>query len=208
MKVALYLRVSTSDQHCEVQARELREYCERRGWDITHEYRDEGVHAPKAGSRSTAPELNRLMADAKQHKFDAILVWKVDRFGRSVLHLHEQLAVLKSAGVRFLAVSQNIDTDASNPISGLLLNLLAAFAEFEREMLKERTASGLAAAKARGSKFGRPKKVFRRDEAVEMRKQGMSWREIAKELKVGVMTVYEAVNGKRSGGTGTRRKIA
>jgi DNA invertase Pin-like site-specific DNA recombinase len=199
MKVALYLRVSTSDQRCEVQGRELREYCQRRGWEILEEYSDDGVHAPKAGTRSKAPELNRLMKDAAQHRFDAVLVWKVDRFGRSVLHLHEQLQILKSAGVRFLAVSQNIDTDAANPVSGLLLNLLAAFAEFEREMIRERTASGVASARAQGKQIGRPKVVFRRDEAVRMRKEGKSWRAIAKELNVGTMTVVDAVRGKRTG---------
>ena len=116
MKVALYMRVSTTDQHCEVQARELHEYCQRRGWDITHEFLDDGI---SGSNKKKRPALEKLMADASQHRFDAVLVWKLDRFGRTVLQLTEGISRLRSAGVRFLAVSQNLDTDSSNPSSGL-----------------------------------------------------------------------------------------
>ena len=188
MKVALYLRVSTSDQHCEVQARELREYCERRGWEVVQEYQDE-----MSGAKKKRPGLDALMKDASLHKFDAVLVWKLDRFGRSVLHLTENVDKLKHGGIRFMAVSQGIDTDSNNPTSGLMLHILAAVAEFERELIRERTVSGVAKARADGKQLGRPKRLFRRDEAVRMRKEGMSWRAIAKELGVGTMTVLDAV---------------
>ena len=198
MKVALYMRVSTADQQCEVQARELHEYCERRGWSVTKEYRDQGVSAAKTGKKKIPPQLEKLMGDAGQHKFDAVIVWKLDRFARSVTHFNDQLAVLRSAGVRFLAVSQNIDTDVTNPTSGLLLNILAAMAEFERELIRERTKSGVEHARAQGKVFGRPAKVFRRDEAIKMRSEGMSFRAIAKALGVAPTTIVETVKGERS----------
>jgi putative DNA-invertase from lambdoid prophage Rac len=200
VKCALYMRVSTTDQQCEVQARELRDYCQRRGWDIAEEYRDEGV----SGAKKSRPGLDRLMKSAQSRHIDTIIVWKLDRFSRSVLHLNEQLAVLKSCGVRFLAVSQNIDTDSSNPTSGLLLNILAAVAEFERELIRERTKSGVELARARGKVFGRPRKVFRRDEAVAMRNAGVSFRVIAKTLGVATTTVVNELQGR---GTGRRGMI-
>jgi putative DNA-invertase from lambdoid prophage Rac len=202
VKVAIYMRVSTADQHCEVQAQELREYCARRGWEIVEEYKDEGVSAKKTGSKSKPKlmELDRAMADAKLHRFDVILVWKLDRFGRSVMHINTQIAELKAAGVRFLAVSQNLDTDASNPTSGLLLNILAAMAEFERELIIERTKSGVAHARTLGKVPGRPRRVFRRDQAAELRKAGMSYRAIAKELGVSKTVVVETLCGRHGSG--------
>jgi putative DNA-invertase from lambdoid prophage Rac len=102
------------------------------------------------------------MAGAAQHKFDCIAVNEIDRFGRSVLHL--QLASLTSYGIRFISTSQSLDTGEKNPTSRLLLQILASVAEFEREMIRERTLSGIKAAQAAGKVIGRPKRVFRRDE--------------------------------------------
>lgn len=189
MKVALYMRVSTIDQHCEVQARELREYCQRRGWDISEEFMDEGI----SGAKKNRPGLDRLMSGVTLHKFDAILVWKLDRFSRSVVHLNEQLATLKREGIRFMAVSQSLDTDSSSPTSGLLFHILAAVAEFERELIRERTRSGVAAARARGKVLGRPKAVFDREKAIRMRKEGKSLRVIAKTLGVGTTLVVRTL---------------
>lgn len=195
MKVALYMRVSTTDQHCEVQARELHEYCQRRGWDITHEFLDDGI---SGSNKKKRPALEKLMADASQHRFDAVLVWKLDRFGRTVLQLTEGISRLRSAGVRFLAVSQNLDTDSSNPASGLLFHVLAAIAEFERELLIERTNSGIAHARAMGKTLGRPKKVFRKDEAIRLHQEGWSFRKIARELKVGTTLVVRTVQAAKA----------
>ena len=190
MKVALYMRVSTTDQHCEVQARELIDYCQRRGWEVVADFRDEGISG-KANKKRPAQE--KLMNDAMLHKFDAVIVWKLDRFGRSIMNLLEGINKLKSWGVRFMAVSQNIDTDSSNPTSGLLLNIMAAMAEFERELLIERTNSGLAHARALGKTLGRPRKVFRRDEAIRLHQEGWSLRKIAAELGVGTTLVLKTV---------------
>jgi putative DNA-invertase from lambdoid prophage Rac len=185
MKTAIYARVSTSDQDCELQLRELREYVERRGWEPALEYVDTGV----SGAKASRPALDSLMAAAARHAFDTVLTYKIDRFGRSVLHLAQQLAALERFGVRFMAVTQGIDTDASNPSSRLLLTILAGVAEFERELIRERTSSGLRRAKASGKVLGRPARVFRRDEVARRRAEGHSWRAIAKALGVPVSTV-------------------
>ncbi len=188
LKAAIYARVSTTDQNCDLQLRELREYVARRGWESAGEFVDSGV----SGTKASRPALDRLMAAAGRRDFDAVLVYKIDRFGRSVLHLSQQLATLTSYGVRFVSISQAIDTDAANPSSRLMLTILAGVAEFEREIIRERTLSGIRAAKARGKVLGRPRRVFRRDEVIRLRTEGRSWRAIAEELGAPVSTVVDA----------------
>jgi len=206
MRASIYARVSTIDQHCELQLKELREYCARRGWTIAGEYVDTGW----SGAKASRPELDRIMHDAGEHRFDAILVWKLDRFGRSVLNLSEQLARLSSWGIRFLATSQALDTDASNPTSRLLLHILASVAEFEREMIRERVSAGLRnyreaykqnrIGRDRHSHsglnlaVGRPKKVFDHERVLSMRRDGMPMRAIAAKLKVSLGTVHNLVS--------------
>ncbi len=188
MKTAIYARVSTTDQNCEMQIRELREYVARRGWEAPAEFIDSGF----SGAKASRPALDKLMSAAARREFDCVLVYKIDRFGRSVLHLSQQLAALTSYGVRFIAVSQGIDTDASNPSSRLMLTILAGVAEFEREIIRERTLSGVRAAKANGKTLGRPMRIFRRDEVVRLREEGLSWRAIAAQLGVPVSTVVDS----------------
>ena len=201
MRVAIYARVSTTDQNCEMQLRELREYAARRGWEITGEYVDTGW----SGAKASRPQLDRLMRDARAHAFDAIAVWKIDRFSRSMLNLNQQLADLTSWGIRFIAITQSIDTDQTNPTSRLLMQILGAVAEFERETIRERVAAGLSnyreahkqgrVGKERCSRsgknlaVGRPKVVLDRVRVLEMRKKGATVREIAKAYKVGIGTV-------------------
>ena len=202
MKVALYARVSTTDQNCELQLHDLREYCQRRGWLIAEEFIDTGF----SGTKASRPALDRVMRAAAQHQVDAILVWKIDRFSRSVLHLNQQLADLTSAGVRFIAITQSIDTDEKNPTTRLLLQILGAVAEFEREIIKERTAAGQLAyrsafqkglvGKVRHSRSGKnlpignQPAVFDRDRARALRKKGYSIRAIAAKCAVGVATIH------------------
>ena len=188
LQAAIYARVSTQDQNCEMQVRELREYAERRGWVIAGEYVDTGW----SGAKASRPELDRLMRDAGLRRFDAVLVYKLDRFGRSVRNCLDGIEALSAHGVRFLAVSQSIDTDESNPTARLLLHILASVAEFERELIRERTLAGVRQAQAKGKVIGRPKRVFRRDEVVRLRNEGQSWRAIAETLGVPVMTVVDA----------------
>jgi DNA invertase Pin-like site-specific DNA recombinase len=199
MAIAIYARVSTTDQDCSMQLRELRDYAQRQGWHIFHEYVDHGV----SGAKATRPALTRLMTDARLKRFDAVVVWKLDRFGRSLPQLIENVQQLDSFGVRFIAMTQGIDTDQRNPAGRLLLHILASLAEFERDTIIERVRAGIATAQARGTHCGRPQRVFRRDEAVRLRDSGMSWRAVAEKLGVPVMTVVDGVR-KGSLETGSR----
>jgi putative DNA-invertase from lambdoid prophage Rac len=139
LRAAIYARVSTTDQNCEMQLAELREYASRRAWEITTEFVDTGW----SGAKANRPAFDRLMAEAGKRTFDVVLCWKLDRFGRSLLNCKAALQQLHSHGVRFIAASQNIDTDESNPASRFLLHILMAAAEFERELIRERAAAGL-----------------------------------------------------------------
>src|SRR5579864_7689289 len=192
MKAALYARVSTTDQNCSSQLRELREYCERRGWQVSGEYIDTGW----SGAKASRPELDRLMKDAAVRRFDATLVFKLDRFGRSVRNCLDGIETLRAHGVRFLAISQSIDTDESNPTSRLLLHILASVAEFERELIRERVRAGIKSARHKGKQLGRRKVVFDRSRAEEMHKDGATVREIATALQVGRGTVHRFLSQK------------
>lgn len=201
MKVAIYARVSTTDQNCDMQLNELREYATRRKWELAGQYVDTGW----SGAKASRPQLDRLMADAKLHVFDCVLVWKLDRFGRSVLHLVDALNQLSTWGVRFVAATQGIDTDESNPTAKLILWILAAVAEFEREMIRERVRGGVGAyrkAMATGQigttkhsksgkdlPIGRPKSIVNRAKIAAMRDAGYSLRAIGKKHGISYATV-------------------
>ena len=146
--VAIYARVSTRDQNCELQLRELGQYAERRGWLVVGEYVD---HI--SGSKDSRPHLNRLMADAHQRRFDAVIVWKIDRFGRSLKHLVTALGDLAAYGVAFVSLRDNLDL--STPSGRLMFHVVAAMAEFERELIRERVRAGLANARPKGKRLGR-----------------------------------------------------
>jgi putative DNA-invertase from lambdoid prophage Rac len=186
---AIYARVSTELQSCDLQLRELREYAQRRGWKVAGEFIDKGI----SGTKASRPALDRLMASARLRRFDTVLVWKLDRWGRSVVDSIRSIQELVSLGIRFIAVTQNIDTDESNPMSRFFLHVMSAFAEMEVSLIRERTIAGVRAARANGKTLGRPKRIFARDEVARLRdKQGLSWRAIAKELKIPVMTAVDA----------------
>ena len=172
----------------------------RRGWTLAEEYIDTGFSAAKA----SRPELDRLMHDAALRRFDAVLVWKLDRFGRSVRNCLDGIEALRAHGVRFLAVSQSIDTDESNPTSRLLLHILASVAEFERELIRERVRAGVRNAKHRGKVLGRKPAVFDRSKAGELHLAGASVREIAAALSVGRRTVHRFLLSQNPSGTATR----
>ena len=171
-----------------MQTRELRDCCQRRRWAIANEYVDTGW----SGAKASRPQLDRLMADARQGRFEAVLVSKLDRWGRSLINSLQSVQELASMGVRFIAVTQNIDTDESNPMSRFMLHIFGAFAEFERAMIRERTVSGVRAAKAKGKRLGRPRKMVDSAMVSNLRKSGQSWRGIAREMKLSVGTVFAA----------------
>jgi DNA invertase Pin-like site-specific DNA recombinase len=185
MRIGIYARVSTSDQTCEQQLRDLREYVSVRGWVIEAQYVDDG----HSGAKSTRPAMNRIMTAARTRKIDGIVVWKIDRWGRSMSHFVNSVQELQSLGVRFIAMTQNIDTDESNPTSRLMLNLLVAFSEFERELIIERTRAGLARARRDGKRLGRPRLVIDRERLAALHQDGWTVRAIAAEVATSPATV-------------------
>ena len=189
-RVALYARVSTlNGQDPEMQLRELREYGSRRGWSVAKEYIDQGV----SGSKESRPALNDLMADAHRRKFDAVLVWKIDRFGRSLKHLVNSLAELGALGVAFVSFGDNLDL--STPSGRLMFQIIGAMAEFERALIQERVRAGLRNAQAKGKRLGRPRVFVDALRIASLRAQGRSWAEIVAEVKVGKGTAQRAVAG-------------
>jgi DNA invertase Pin-like site-specific DNA recombinase len=188
MKIAIYARVSTSDQTCEQQLHELRTYVSQRGWPTATEYVD-----TISGSKDSRPALNRLLADSRSRKVDCIVVTKLDRWGRSMSHLVASIQELEALGVRFIAPSQGIDTDHSNPTSKLMLNLLASFAEFERGLIIERTKAGQARARREGKVFGRPKLIINRQEILDLRAAGMKIKAIALRMECSVGFVAKVI---------------
>jgi DNA invertase Pin-like site-specific DNA recombinase len=150
MKVAIYARVSTANngQDPTMQTRELREYAERRGWTVAGEYVDIGI----SGTKEKRPELDRLVADAHRRRFDAVVVWKFDRFARSVSHLLRALETFKAQGIEFVSFSEQLDT--STPAGKLVFTVLGAVAELERSLIVERVKAGLHNARSKGKKLG------------------------------------------------------
>lgn len=185
MRVGIYARVSTSDQNCEVQLAELRKYAVARDWLVAEEFVDSGW----SGAKDSRPALNRLMKAALGRKIDTILVYKLDRWGRSLIHLLTSLSQLSAAGVRFIAITQCIDTDANNPMSRLMVHVIGAFAEFEREIIKERVAAGMARAKVVGTKsgkpVGRPVRIMDRQAIRDRRAEGATYTELMKQFNLG-----------------------
>ena len=188
MKAALYARVSTTNgQDPTMQTRELKEYCERRGWKIAGEYVDTGI----SGAREKRPELDRMMADAHRRRFDAVVVWKFDRFARSVSHLLRALETFKALGIDFVSLSEQVDT--STPMGKMVFTVLGAVAELERSLIAERVRAGLRNARAKGKKLGRPRKAVDASRIAALRRVGRSWAAIGQELGVGEGTVRRAV---------------
>jgi DNA invertase Pin-like site-specific DNA recombinase len=187
-RIAIYARVSTlHNQNPEMQLAEIREYAARRGWKIAGEYVDVGV----SGSKESRPELNQMMKDAHRRRFDAVVCWKLDRLGRSLKHLVTVIEDLAAYGISFVSLRDNLDL--STPSGRLMMHLLGAMAEFERELIRERVTAGIQAAKRRGVRIGRPKTYISSDKVREMRESGVSWRKIAKRLGVGTGTACRAL---------------
>ena len=187
-KVAIYARVSTANngQNPEMQTRELGEYCDRRGWVVVGEYVDIGI----SGTKERRPELDRLMADAHQRRFDLILVWKLDRFGRSLKHLVNSLAELEALGVTFVSIRDNLDL--TTPSGRLMFQIIGAMAEFERSLIVERVKAGLRNAKSKGRQLGRPRVAVDSAKIAVMRAQGCSWSTICRETGIGKGTAQRA----------------
>ena len=184
MKVALYARVSRSDdsQDPENQLMRLRSYAKERSWEVYGEYVDRA-----SGANDHRPELDRMMSDARAHRFGIVLVVKIDRIARSAVNLLNLLKDLDARGVKFECSDQPISTDEST--GRFLLTVLGAVAELERELISERTKAGLARAVAQGKRLGHPPIDIDIDRVRALRETGMSYRQIAKEFGVSHQTI-------------------
>ncbi len=171
-RCAIYARVSTDEQDESLQLTALSEFVSQRGWELKGAYVDHGV-----SSRSVRPELERMMRDAHKGRFDVITVWKFDRFARSTRELVFALEQFQVLGIDFVSVTQAIDT--SGPMGKLVFSVLAAIAEFERELIRERVKAGMKEARRRGKHCGRPARGFDVVKAAELRQSGLSWRKLA-----------------------------
>ena len=190
MRVALYARVSTKDQDCEMQLQELRRMAEARQVKVVGEYVDRGV----SGSKDRRPELDQLIKDARRRKFDAVWCWRFDRFARSLRHLVTALDEFRALGVDFVSHQEALDT--STPSGRMLFQVIGAMAEFERELIRERVIAGLKQAKAKGKKLGRPRVRIDLLAAKKLRTDGLSYQAVASRLGVSVGTVHAALRAR------------
>jgi DNA invertase Pin-like site-specific DNA recombinase len=183
--VALYARVSTLDQSCAMQLEDLRRYAARFG--RSHEYVDVGV----SGAQRRRPQVDALMKDARKRLFDVVLVWKFDRFARSVKHLVDSLEEFTALNIDFISYTEGIDT--TTPSGELLFHVMGAVAQFERDLIAERVRAGIAHARALGKRIGRPRAEIDVAQVRSLRAQGKSLRQIARALDVPVSRVRRAL---------------
>ena len=190
-KVGLYGRVSTTDkgQDPELQLKDLREYAHARGWEVFGEYVDIG----ESGSKDKRPQLDRLMEDARKRRIDGILVWKLDRFGRSLKSLVTTLEELRALGIQFVSYTENLDF--STPAGRAMANLIGVFAEFERDLIRERVKAGIQNAKSKGVRVGRRPLIDKKllGTVRDMKGKGMSIRGISKELGLSKSLVHKTL---------------
>src|SRR5213075_1811309 len=190
MHTAIYVRVSTEGQRTDSQEQGLTCYCRQRGW------KNPVVYADKiSGAKTSRPELNRLMQDIRGGRVRRLVVYKLDRLGRSLTHLALILDEIHRLKVPLIASSQGIDTSEENPAGNLQLGVLMAVAEFERGIIRERVNAGLAAAMKRGVKLGRPATLKAYSKAVgDLKNKGLGVRAIARELKMPPSSVSKVLS--------------
>ncbi len=188
-RVALYARVSTSEQSTESQLLDLRRYTRERGWQLYREFCDNGV----SGAKDRRPALNELMNDAKKRRFDAVLVWRFDRFARSTKHLILALEEFRNLGIDFVSYQENIDT--SSPLGSAIFTIISAVAQLERDIIAERVKAGLRRARENGKKLGRPRIKVSENQLLMLSESGLSIRQIARQVNLSVTTVARRLKG-------------
>jgi DNA invertase Pin-like site-specific DNA recombinase len=190
VKAFLYARVSTGDQNEGMQLASMSEFARRRGWEI-ETFPDAGW----SGAKERRPALDAMMARVRKRECDVVLVWRFDRFARSVTHLVDALQEFKALGVQFVSVQENIDTTL--PHGELLFHIFAAIAQFERALISERVRAGMRHAKANGKHMGRKRLLLDAAQITALRAQGLPWREVAHRVKADESTVRKFMSGKR-----------
>jgi DNA invertase Pin-like site-specific DNA recombinase len=199
MRIGIYARVSTKDQSCELQVRDLRAYCTARGFDLIREYVDVG----QSGAKDSRPELNKLMDDARKRQFDAIVVWRFDRFARSTKHLLSALEEFRSMGIQFISYQENIET--SSALGQALFTIVSAVAQLERDLIRERVIAGIRNARANGKKLDRPMRAVDPDRILEMIAEGQTLEQIAEKLGIGYGTVRARLQNALAKNPGEKR---
>jgi DNA invertase Pin-like site-specific DNA recombinase len=209
-RAAIYVRVSTAakarngaenvyEQNPDVQELPLRQLVEQRGWSISRVYSDR-----MSGAKEDRPGLNSLMEDALRGAFDVVLVWRFDRFARSVEQFVSALAEFRSLKIDFVSHQESLDT--STAMGKAMFTIIAAMAELERNVIRERVRAGLEYARKHGTKSGkaiaRPKKVFDRDKVLRLRQNGLAIEKIAAQMGLGVGTVVRVLQAAPKGSTG------
>lgn len=186
-RAALYLRVSTDEQSCDMQERDLLRLAEQRGLTVDKIYRDEGW----SGAKASRPAFDEMLRDAKRGRFDVLLCWKLDRIGRSLSNLLRLLEDLRAWNVGLISYSESLDLDS--PSGRLMYQLIGAFSEYEREIIRSRVKSGMAAARKRGVHIGRKRVAVDTSEVKRLRASGLSVAAIARQLGIGRGTAFRAI---------------
>jgi len=186
-RAALYVRVSTVDQHPETQLHDLRQFASQRGLTIVQEYVDHGF----SGIRARRPELDRMMEDARRHRFDVLLVWSCDRLARSTKHLLQTLDELSGFGIQFLSQREAIDTEG--PLGRAIIVIVSAMAELERCIIIERVRAGMRRARLEGRQIGRARLDVDRQQVVLDRRSGMSLPQVARKHSISRASVCRLV---------------
>jgi putative DNA-invertase from lambdoid prophage Rac len=188
MRVGIYARVSTHDQQTlGMQLDQMKEYIERRGWGLSVEFQEIGSGA------KTRPKREELLKMARQRKIDAILVWKLDRFGRSLADLVTSLSELRELGVVFVSLTESLDF--STPSGRAMAGMLSTFAEFERDIIRERVKAGIANSRAKGRPHGRPRTAsLKKAQIQKLKSDGLNNSQIAKKLKISRASVINQLS--------------
>jgi len=197
-RAALYSRISTGDQHLETQLLDLRQMAKQRGLEIVREYSD-----VISGAKSKRPGLDQLMADARRHRFDVVLVSAFDRIARNVRHFLDVLDELSQLNVQFISMRENIDT--GGPLGRAMVTIIGAIAELERSLIAERVRAGMRRAKLEGRRIGRAPLNIDREQVVEDRRSGMSLTKVAQRHKISRASVCRLV---RDAGASSTQVIA
>jgi DNA invertase Pin-like site-specific DNA recombinase len=196
MRAAIYTRVSTLDQHPEMQEQELRDYVARRNWTLHQIYTDKGV----SGAVEKRPGLNALLTDGRRQKYDVCVVWKFDRFARSLKQLLNALELFRELGIGFVSCTEAIDT--SLPHGEMLFQIIGAIAQWERSLIAERVKAGLQHARSQGKKLGRPSlRQLTSAEIAQLKKERkqkqVPYRALAKKYGVSVFSAHQLCGGRR-----------
>lgn len=195
-KAGIYARVSTTDQHPEIQQRELIEYVKRRGWEKYRIYCDKGI----SGASEKRPALNALFEDCRRGHIDVVVVWKFDRFARSLKQLLNALELFRRLNVDFISCTESIDT--SLPHGEMLFQIIGAIAQWERSLIVERVKAGIQHARSQGKRLGRPSlRELKPGEISKLKndrkRHAVPFRELAKKYGVSVWTAHHLCGGSR-----------